>query len=426
MKIVEMRIVPVAIADPPLRSAFGLHAPYALRTIVQLKTDDGLTGLGETFGGSIPLQDLEAARPRILGQDPYRLTRLEESIVGDPTASRNEDRPWEARLSLPVQTFAAIEVACYDIIGKATGRPVADLLGGRYRDLVPFSAYLFYKHAGIGGTDGLAEASSAARKRDDYLAREALSPEGIVQQAQDFFRQFGFKSIKLKGGVLEPKQEAATIHALRENFGPDVPLRLDPNGFWSVETSVAIGNELAGALEYLEDPASGKIAMAEVAKRVPMPLATNMCTTAWADIPETVARGSIQILLTDIHLWGGLAATVKLAHLCRVFGWGVSMHSNSHLGISLMAMAHVASAIPNLTYACDTHYPWQAEEVIVGGKRQFTDGAIRIDDTPGLGVELDEDALEHLHEQYLATGLTKRDDVIEMQKIQPGWKPVYW
>ena len=65
---------------------------------------------------------------------------------------------------------------------------------------MPFSAYLFYKHAGIGGTDGLADASTAARERDDYLAREALSPEGIVRQAQDFVRQFGFQSIKLKGG----------------------------------------------------------------------------------------------------------------------------------------------------------------------------------------------------------------------------------
>ncbi len=197
MKIVEMRIVPVAIADPPLRSGFGLHAPYALRTIVQLKTDDGLTGLGETFGGLIPLRDLEAARPLVLGQDPYRLTRLEEAIVGDPTAARNEDRRWEGRPSLPEQAFAAIEVACYDIIGKATGRPVADLLGGRYRDLVPFSAYLFYKHAGIGGADGLAEVSTAVRERDDYLAREALSPEGIVRQAQDFVRLFGWAGCSL-------------------------------------------------------------------------------------------------------------------------------------------------------------------------------------------------------------------------------------
>jgi glucarate dehydratase len=419
-----MRVAPVAMADPPLRSAFGLHAPYALRTIVQLITDEGITGLGETYGGAIPLRDLAAARERVIGQDPWRLARIEAAVAGDPTMAPNQDRPWEGTLSSSVQTFSPIEVACYDIIGKATGRPVADLLGGRYRDAVPFSAYLFYKHAGIGGTDGLAEASTAAQERDDYLTREALSVEGIVRQAQEFVDRFGFQSIKLKAGVLPPDVEADSILAMREVLGPDTPLRIDPNCIWSVETSVRIGKRLEGVLEYYEDPTDGKANMAEVAKQVAMPLATNMCTTSWSDIPETVERSSISILLSDHHLWGGLAATVKLAQLCRVFGWGVSMHSNSHLGISLMAMAHVAAAIPNLTYACDTHYPWQVEEVIVGGKRQFTNGALVLDDTPGLGVELDEDALARLHEQYLTCGLAKRDDVAEMQKIQPGWQPV--
>ncbi|GAC1430487.1 MAG: glucarate dehydratase family protein [Chloroflexota bacterium] len=424
MKIVEMRVVPVAMADPPLRSAFGLHAPYALRTVVQLTTDEGLTGLGETYGGAVPLRDLEAARERVVGRDPYQLTRMEAAIAGDPTAGPHEGRPWEGAISSPVQTFSPIEVACYDIIGKATGRPVADLLGGRYRDRVPFSAYLFYKHAGAGGADGLGEASTAARERDDYLVREALSSEGLVRQAQDFVRLFGFQSIKLKAGVLPPEQEVATIHALRAAFGPAVPLRIDPNSVWSVETSVKAGADLEGTLEYFEDPTEGKANMAAVARRVSMPLATNMCTTSWADIPETVDRGAIGILLSDHHFWGGLAATVKLAQLCRVFGWGVSMHSNSHLGISLMAMAHVAAAIPNLTYACDTHYPWQVEDVIVGGKRTFTGGAITIDGTPGLGVELDEDALARLHEQYQRAGLIRRDDIAEMRKIQPGWQPI--
>lgn len=421
MKIVEMRVIPVAIADPPLRSAFGLHAPYALRTIVQLKTDNGLTGLGETYGGTVPLRDLEAVRPLVIGHDPYRFTSLEAAIIGDHNALPNQERPWEGKLSSPVQAFSAIEVACYDLIGKATGRPVADLLGGRYRTQVPFSAYLFYKHAGLGGPDGF-----ATRNRDDYLAREALSPEGIVRQAHDFVQLFGFQSLKLKGGVLPPEQEIATIQALRSEFGPDVPLRLDPNASWTLETSVRSGQALTGLLEYLEDPTEGKAGMAEVARQVPIPLATNMCTISWADIPETVTRNSIQILLTDHHFWGGLAATVKLAQLCHVFGWGVSMHSNSHLGISLLAMAHVAAAIPNLTYACDTHYPWQVDEVIAGGKRLFINGALPIDDTPGLGIELDEDALEHLHRRYHEVGLTSRNDVIEMQKIQPGWQPVRW
>ncbi len=426
MKIVEMRIVPVAMADPPLRSAFGLHAPYALRTIVQLKTDEGVTGLGETYGGVIPVRDLEAARERVIGRDPYQLSGIEAAIAGEAGAGLHRDRPWEGAVSSPVQTYSPIEVACYDIIGKVTGRPVADLLGGRYRASVPFSAYLFYKHAGIGGADGLAGASTAAKDRDDYLAREALSPAGLVRQARDFTRLFGFKSVKLKGGVLDPDSEVETIRALREAFGPDVPLRHDPNAAWGVETAIRAGRALERTLEYYEDPTDGPANMAAVAKQGSIPLATNMCTVSWADIPETVERGSIRILLSDHHFWGGLSATVKLARLCKVFGWGVSMHSNSHLGISLMAMAHVAAAIPNLTYACDTHYPWQAEEVIAGGKRQFRDGSLAIDDTPGLGVELDEDALARLHEQYQRAGLAKRDDVAEMQKIQPGWKPVRW
>jgi glucarate dehydratase len=93
-----------------------------------------------------------------------------------------------------------------------------------------------------------------------------------------------------------------------------------------------------------------------------------------------------------------------------------------------MAMTHLAAAIPNLTYACDTHYPWQSEEVIRGGRIPFEDGGVRVPTTPGLGVELDHDALERLHQQYLACGLTERNDEIEMQKVYPDWKfePVRW
>ncbi len=416
----------MAFADPPLRSAFGLHAPYALRTIVQVRSDEGLTGLGETYGGEVPLRDLEAARELVVGQDPFRLTRIEAAISGEEALEASQQRPWEGRLASPRRAFAAVEVACYDLIGKATGRPVADLLGGRFRERVPFAAYLFFKHAGIGGADGVGASSRAAREQDDYLAREALDPEGIVRQARDFVNTFGFRSIKLKGGVLDPEIEAEAVRAMRRELGPDVPLRLDPNGVWSIETSVQIGREIEDCLEYLEDPTEGRRGMAEVARQVQVPLATNMCTTAWTDIPETVELGSISILLTDHHLWGGLLATVKLAQLCRTFGWGVSMHSNSHLGISLMAMAHVAAAIPNLTYACDTHYPWQVDEVIQGGKVPIRDGYVEVTEAPGLGIELDEDALARLHEQYLRCGLTKRDDLIEMQKLEPGWQPVRW
>ena len=97
------------------------------------------------------------------------------------------------------------------------------------------------------------------------------------------------------------------------------------------------------------------------------------------------------------------------------------MHSNSHLGISLAAMVHLGAAIPNLKYALDTHYPWQSDEIIIGGRFKFEDGQVAVPKGAGLGVELDREALAKLHQNYLACGLTKRNDEIEMQKVQPGW-----
>lgn len=97
------------------------------------------------------------------------------------------------------------------------------------------------------------------------------------------------------------------------------------------------------------------------------------------------------------------------------------MHSNSHLGISLMAMTHAAAAIGILSYACDTHYPWQDEEVIAGGRIRFDNGSVVVPDTPGLGVELDRDALAERAENYRRCGIRSRDDAAEMRKYHPDW-----
>ena len=147
-----------------------------------------------------------------------------------------------------------------------------------------------------------------------------------------------------------------------------------------------------------------------------------MVTVAFGHIPETLRLGAVQVVLSDHHYWGGLIATQRLAHLGRTFGFGVSMHSNSHLGISLAAMTHVAATIPNLGYACDTHYPWQVEDVIAGDRFVFTDGCLDVPQGPGLGVTLDRDKLAALHEQYLSCGIRVRDDETEMRKYDPSFR----
>ena len=182
--------------------------------------------------------------------------------------------------------------------------------------------------------------------------------------------KYGFGSIKFKAGVLDPDIEIETIKQLHRALGPDVPLRIDPNSAWTVETSVRVGKVLAKELGrggYLEDPTAGIENMAEVRKRllaegIDTPLATNVAVTCFADIPRAVELDAVQIILCDHHYWGGMRQVQHLARLCQTFNIGLSMHSNSHLGVSLMAMAHCAAATPHLTYACDTHYPWSSAQ----------------------------------------------------------------
>jgi len=421
MRITEMHITPIALGDPPLLNAAGLHAPYCLRTVVELVADNGFRGLAEVPGSVGVDAALADARTAVIGANPLNWhalgAKLGERCSPESSLARG-DRPWDGRTR--IQVFSALDVACLDLQGRACGQSVATLLGGVVRDRVPFSAYLFYKYEGAGGelgfgSDPKAAGWAAARQK------AALNPDGIVEQARSMIAEFGFQSIKLKGGCFAPDQEVAAVKALHKAF-PGFPLRYDPNAVWTVETSIKWGREMEGVLEYLEDPCRTQEGMATVRKALKTPLATNMCTTSFAELPGSVRTGSEDIILTDHHYWGGLRASMELASHCRTFGQGVSMHSNNHAGISLAAMTHLGAAMPNLTYALDTHYPWQWEEIIVGGRMKFDDGCVTLPKGPGLGIELDRAALKRAHESYLRCGLNERDDEPEMQKKVPGWK----
>ncbi len=178
--------------------------------------------------------------------------------------------------------------------------------------------------------------------------------------------------------------ELDALLALRQAFGPKVPLRFDPNAVWKVETAINYGRKMEHLLEYLEDPVRGQENMALARKELNIPFATNMCTTSFEDIPTSIILGSEDIILSDHHFWGGLRASMNLAQLCETFGRDLSMHSNSHLGISLAAMVHLGAALPQPPYPLDTHYPWQSDEVIIGGRLSFEDGSVEVPTGAGL------------------------------------------
>ncbi len=390
MRISDMVVTPIACPDPPLLNHHGIHEPVFLRAIVRVRTEDGIEGVGEGPGGGLYVQELKAAGRHVIGADPYHVEAL-RVLIRDP------------------RVFSTIEVALLDLIGKATGRSVTDLLGGPARRRVPFAAYLFYKEEGD----------------DDW--GQALTPEELLRQAKRFRDDYGMTVFKLKGGVLEPDAEIATVKLMRDAFGPKAGLRIDPNAAWSVETSLKVAERLRETgLEYLEDPCDGIEAMSQVARHTPIPLSTNMCVTAFEHIPLAFRSRAVQVVLGDHHMWGGLTAYRHLGVICKTLGWGLSQHSNSHLGISFAAMIHAGAAIPNLLYASDTHYPWNAASDIVRetDRFRFRDGAIDLWDAPGLGVTIDEDRLAAAADAYEQRGaMLGRDDVSAMRDRHPDWLP---
>jgi glucarate dehydratase len=410
LTIAGLTVTPIALPDPPLLAASGCHGPYFLRNVVELRTEGGIVGIGETHGGEGVTAALQRANGIIVGQNAF--------------AYRGFARELQA---LGMSAYAAIELACLDACGRATGRRLCELLGGPVRDPVEFAAYLFYRfaadHPVILADPHLVD----LRGRGDHALDswgEVRSAESMAALAVKFRDRFGFRVFKLKGGVLAPKVERDSLTAMTERLGPEARLRIDPNARWKTTTAIRIGKEIGKLpLEYYEDPVQGQAAMAEVRHATGLKMSTNMCVTRFADIPEALRLHSIDVLLVDHHYFGGFAGCQALGPIGRAAGWSLSQHSNNHAGITMAAMIHLAASIPELTLASDTHYPWLVAgfDIIEGPMLRFRGGAMQVPTGPGLGVTLDRDKLARAHEVYRKCGMRGRDDRSLMRRLEPNW-----
>jgi glucarate dehydratase len=379
VRISDIKATTVTVPlEAPLRHAAGAHWGRFVRTIVQVFTDDGLVGLGEMGGGG---ESAEAAilgmKPYLLGHDPFQLEALRWKIM-NPTASLYNNR---------TQIHAAIEFACLDIMGKATGKRVCDLLGGALREEVPFASYLFFRYlneaTGAGGED---------------------TPEKMVAHARDLVQKHGFTTHKLKGGVFPPRYEVEVFRAVAQAF-PDHAVRLDPNALWSVEESIQVAKQIADLNnDYLEDPTWGLDGMQRVRERIDIPTATNTVVVNFEQLASCIRHKSVDVILLDTTFWGGLRQAYKAGLVCETFQWGIAVHSSGELGIQLATMLHLGVLLPNLRFAADAHYHHLTDDLIKGGKMPYQNGAIRLPTGPGLGVELDEDKLAEYSELYKKLG----------------------
>ncbi len=415
LKITGLRVTPIALPDPPLLAAGGCHGPYFLRNIVEIETDAGIVGIGETRGGERTTVELEKCRQILIGNSPFAYRKFASQI-----------------LALGNSTYAGIELACLDAIGRATNRRACELLGGPVREQVEFSSYLFFRYA-ADHTQVLNDRRLADRraKGDAALDQwgEVRTPDAMAELAWKFHKKFGFRVHKLKAGVFSPQVELAAMRAINDRFGGKHLLRIDPNGRWSLPTSLQIARQLKELpLEYYEDPVEGQSAMADVRSQSGLKMSTNMCVTQFHHIPSAIRTQPIDIVLGDHHGWGGVTAFQTLGTIAKTLGWGLSQHSNNHAGITMAGMILAGAITPELTYASDTHYVWLPEnaDIIEGKNLEIVDGQMRVPAGVGLGINLDRDKLARAHETYQRCGMRERDDAATMQMFQPGWKPTLY
>lgn len=365
---------PTVVAVPFTRDelwAFGGRRGLT-SVILEVHTDEGVTGLGEAAGYPTPeivLAVIRSLEGLVVGEDPFRIERLMKRVEAIGT--------WH-HVRQTSSGIAAVEMACWDIVGKVCGQPLVNLFGGRVRDEVEY----FY-----------------------YLSRG--KPSEVADDARQAV-ELGYGTLYLKVGSDDPADDLARAEAAREGAGPDARLRVDANEAWSPGEAVRLIRQLERFdLELVEQPTSGRNLdeLAYVRQRIATPLLTNEASWTRHDILAVLKRGAGDVVSVDNQMDGGLLNLKRAAGMCEAAGIPVLKHSLGELGIATYAGCHVIAATPNFLYANQAYGAFLADDIIAGvDALPYRDGRLTVPDGPGIGVELDRDKLDRYARIYAERG----------------------
>jgi len=424
----SLKVIPVAGYDSMLLNLSGAHGPFFTRNLIVLTDNSGLTGIGEVPGGEKIRKTIEDASTIVVGQSVANvqsvLTQMRTQFADRDSAGRGL-QTFDLRTTIHAVT--AVESAMLDLLGQHLNLPVAALLGeGQQRTSVEMLGYLFY--IGDQAKTDLPYRNEQSVDNEWFRIRneKALTAQSVVRLAEAAREKYGFNDFKLKGGVLSGEEEIEAVQALHERF-PTARVTLDPNGGWLLKDAIRLMRDMHGVVAYAEDPCgaedgfSGREVMAEFRRATGLPTATNMVATDWRQLTHSLSLQSVDIPLADPHFWT-MAGSVRVAQTCRDWGLTWGSHSNNHFDVSLAMFTQVAAAAPGKVTAIDTHWIWQDGQGLTKEPLQIIDGHVQVPSKPGLGVELNMQAVEAAHQLYLKHGLGARDDSVAMQYLIPNWK----
>ncbi len=368
MRVTGLRATPVAVPfTQPEAWAFGERTGM-VSVLLEVDTDEGLVGLGEA--AAYPSADiieavLRTVEPLVVGESAYNIERIMKRI--------NVVGTWH-HVQATSPAIAAVEMALWDLVGKAAGLPVVNLFGGRVRDEVEY----FY-----------------------YLSRK--SPEGMAADAK-VGRDAGFRVFYLKACSADPLDDIERVEAVHAAIGPDAGIRVDANEAWTPGAAIRIINEMARfGLELAEQPVTGRnlTEMAYLRSRLDVPLLANEASwTRWHHL-EIIKQGAADVVSVDNQMDGGLANLKAGAAMLEVAGLPVLKHSLGELGVATYAGAHLLASIPNALFASQAYGSFLADDVVEGASPlPYRNGYLTVPEGPGLGVTLDTERVGRYAEAY--------------------------
>jgi glucarate dehydratase len=386
MKITNIKATPVNIPlELPFLWTAGLY-PGTSKTIIEVETDEGIVGLGEAPSSHLA-SAVESLAPRLIGKDPLDIAEIESLCVPPWQIVQNTDD------SSSVTAFGGLEIALWDIRGKAWNQPLYKLLGGAVRKEIPFTEYFAFRMNKNG-------------------SKKELDSQVIVDYCLEMREEHGSTFFEGKLIQGDPELEINTVRAMREALGPEAMIRLDSNMQWSLTTARHILREIEPYnIRNYEDPVATFEEMAALRQHSTIPFSSHV-----PDIRRAVALGVPDTIVTNFAVLGGINRAIRFIGACEAMGVGFWCYSGD-AGICTASYLHVTAAMPWIIEPSQSLLRWQIADVIQGGPLKPKDNVVPVPEGPGLGVELDRDALEHWHQHYVDNG--PMDHFYDPQK--PGY-----
>jgi L-alanine-DL-glutamate epimerase-like enolase superfamily enzyme len=346
--------------------------------IVKLTTDDGLVGIGEAHGPFLLRQGPEGLRavgevvrritPLVVGRDPFSVERIWQDLFALTYTSVRGIPPLSRQQRQVVTAMSAIDIALWDLMGKAIGRPVHALLGGALRERVPAYVTGFYYRDG---------------ERPDDLIREA-----------ELYLGKGYRTLKVKVAGLTPEADLERVRLIRKTVGPDVALMLDANQGWDLPTARRAARLFEPCdIFWLEDPMpwyDERGSLARLKAGTTIPIAAGETEYTPFGLRTMLAEGLVDYVIIDSTWAGGLTTWRKAAAVAELYQVPMAAHHDPQIHVHAVAASPTGFILES--FADPTRDPLWFE--LFRQRPEIVDGFMAVPDAPGLGLELRDDTLE--------------------------------